>query len=171
MSLDEVPEARELFRRASKTRLASRSQGCGPTILDREAIERLLPHRDPCLLLDRVVWLDYQESLIVARYDLARGAPVFAGHFPGRPVWPGMLQLEAITQAGLLFGLHRGPAPREQTAAVVTEVLAARFLRPVGPEGDLEIAVRVLEDGLFHLLVGQCVSQDVIRSVAVLRGL
>jgi 3-hydroxyacyl-[acyl-carrier-protein] dehydratase len=169
--LDELPEARELYRRAAKTRFASRAQSCGPVLLDRRAIEALLPHRDPCLLLDRVMWIDYQDPLIVARYDLARGAAVFAGHFPGRPVWPGMLQLEAITQAGLLFGLHRDPATRDQAEVALTEVVAARFLLPVSPGADLEIAVRVLEDGLFHVLVGQCLSREAICSVAVLRGL
>ena len=68
-------------------------------MLDRMQIEAILPHRDPFLFLDRVIELVPGEYA-VAEKDLLPTEDVFRGHFPGHPVFPGVLQLEAIAQTG-----------------------------------------------------------------------
>jgi 3-hydroxyacyl-[acyl-carrier-protein] dehydratase len=149
---------------------AGRRRGRGA--LDRAAVERLLPHREPFLLVDRITRVDHAAGLIVCRYDLARAGAVLEGHFPGRPVWPGVLQVEAVGQAGLcLVRLGGGPAGEAGRPVVLTHVLAARFLRPVTPGGDLEIVARVLPDGLFTVLVGQCLQHGAVCSAAALGGI
>ena len=140
----------------------------GPPVLDRAGIEALLPHRGPALLLDTVLHLETDPPTIVAEYDLASASAVLAGHFPGRPVWPGLLQAEAIGQAGLLAARARAGVPTE---GALTDVLAARFVRPIEPPGRVRIAARVLTDGLFEVVVGQCTFAGHVCSAAVLRGL
>ena len=140
----------------------------GRPLLDRAGIEALLPHRGPALLLDAVLHLEADPPTIVAEYDLASASAVLAGHFPGRPVWPGLQQAEAIGQAGLLAARARAGLP---AGGALTDVLAARFVRPIAPPGRVRIAARVLADGLFAVVVGQCTFAGRVCSAAVLRGL
>jgi 3-hydroxymyristoyl/3-hydroxydecanoyl-(acyl carrier protein) dehydratase len=157
-----------LLRDACRGRLA----GAGPgaeVLLDRAAVERLVPHRDPFLLVDRVRLLDAERGLIAGSYDLARAEWVFAAHFPGRPVWPGVLQVEAIGQAGcVLYAAGRG---RPMAEVAGTSILGARFVRPVIPGGEVEIVARGFEDGLFYTVVGQCLQDGRVCSAAALQAL
>ncbi len=164
---DEVAAA---LKRAEKEPLLPPAERGAATLLDRAAVMALLPHRDPFLLVDRVTALDLERGVIAARYDLGRAAPVLAGHFPGQPVWPGVLQVEAIGQAGIVLHLWRSGEGAPPSVAL-THVLGARFLRPVLPGGDVEVLARVLEDGLFFTVVGQCLRDGEICSVAAVSGL
>jgi 3-hydroxyacyl-[acyl-carrier-protein] dehydratase len=158
-------EVAELFHRAEKQPLVVER---GTTVvLDRAGIERHLPTRDPFLMLDRVTLLDFERPVIVARYDLSRARAVFAGHFPGYPLYPGVLQIETIGQAGIVLD-----AVRANTSGrfALTHVLAARFLRPVLPGGDLEVISQILEDGLFRTVVGQVLREGQICAVAAVSG-
>lgn len=167
-----IPEwseaAAELFRSAAKRRLAACDGD--DTVLDRRAIEERLPHRDPFLFVHRVTSVDSREGSLAARYALSSSAHVFAGHFPRHPVFPGVLQIEAIGQAALLLGLHReAPSGSAPSAIFLTHVLGARFLRPVGAEGELEVIVRTVpDDGLFMNAVGQCIVDGEVCSVAAI---
>jgi 3-hydroxyacyl-[acyl-carrier-protein] dehydratase len=144
----------------------------GP-VLDRLAIEALVPHRHPFLFLDRITRVDRANAVIVCQYDVQPTDPVLAGHFPGRPVWPGVLQVEAVGQAGLcLRQLANDGSPGPVGAGLsLTHILAARFLRPVRPTACVEIVARAIDDGLFTILVGQCLQHDVVCSVAAVRGI
>ena len=162
-------EAAGLIRAAEKGRLAP--AGSSAPLLDRAGIEALVPHRGEALLLDRVTALDPVGGTIVARYDLGRAEALLAGHFPGHPVWPGACQVEAIGQAGLVFVLATAPPAGPVTAVSLTGILGARFLKPVRPPADVEIVARVMEDGLFRIVVGQCLVDGDVCSVAALSGL
>jgi 3-hydroxyacyl-[acyl-carrier-protein] dehydratase len=146
----------------------------GGSALDRRAIEAILPHRDPFLFVDEVVDLDKKTGTIRARYELSRAREVFRGHFPALPVFPGVLQIEAIAQAGIVLrALLAGEGAGSLDSVALTHVLAARFMRPVTPDKapQLELAARVLEDGLFFTVVGQCLLGGEICSAAAVSGL
>jgi 3-hydroxyacyl-[acyl-carrier-protein] dehydratase len=109
--------------------------------LDYAAIERILPHRYPFLLIDRVIELTPKER-IVAIKNVTINEPFFQGHFPHMPIMPGVLIVEAIAQAGgalLLTEVH----DRHDKLMVFTGIERARFRRPVVPGDQLRIEVEV----------------------------
>jgi 3-hydroxyacyl-[acyl-carrier-protein] dehydratase len=104
-------------------------------------IFKILPHRYPFLLIDRVVELVRMKS-IVALKNVTITEPFFQGHFPGRPIMPGVLIVEAIAQAGGLLLLTEVPN-RDEMLMVFTGIEKARFRRPVVPGDQLRIEVVV----------------------------
>src|SRR5271169_5651644 len=104
-------------------------------------IFKILPHRYPFLLIDRVVELVRMKS-IVALKNVTITEPFFQGHFPGRPIMPGVLIVEAIAQAGGLLLLTEIPN-RDEMLMVFTGIEKARFRRPVVPGDQLRIEVVV----------------------------
>ena len=163
MMLDD--ETAALFKRAEKHPL--HPDPPQTTLLDRHGVEAHLPQRDLLLLVDRVrLW---EGGTIVAGHDLARAGEVFRGHFPGKPLFPGVLQIEAIGQAGVL--LHLLGSPERIEAVTLTHVRAARFHRPVEPGEELVLMAQVIEDGLFFTVVGQCLQRGEICSAAAVSGL
>jgi len=93
-------------------------------------IKSLLPHREPFLFLDGVQRLE--ENLIEAYRDVRPDEFYFAGHFPGNPILPGVLQVEAIAQAGILLARARQPQPKKGTTlfAAIEKVRFRRIIRP-----------------------------------------
>jgi 3-hydroxyacyl-[acyl-carrier-protein] dehydratase len=111
------------------------------TGLDINAITRLLPHRFPFLLIDRVLELT-RKKRIVAIKNVTINEPFFAGHFPGTPVMPGVLIVEAMAQAGGVLLLTE-IEDRESKLVVFTGIERAKFRRPVVPGDQLRIEVNV----------------------------
>ena len=111
-------------------------------MLDRRQIEEILPHREPFLLLDRVIELVPGEYA-VAEKDILASADVFRGHFPGYPVFPGVLQLEALAQTGALALLSQPDARGK--IALFAGVDHVRFRRPVVPGDTLRLETRLTE--------------------------
>jgi 3-hydroxyacyl-[acyl-carrier-protein] dehydratase len=118
------------------------AQIAGQTGLDIAAIQRILPHRYPFLLIDRVIELSRKQR-IVAIKNVSANEPFFTGHFPGFPIMPGVLIVEAMAQAGGALLLTEVP-DREDKLMVFTGIERARFRRPVVPGDQLRIEVEVL---------------------------
>jgi 3-hydroxyacyl-[acyl-carrier-protein] dehydratase len=112
------------------------------TVLDITQIQRILPHRFPFLLIDRVISLTPKQK-IVALKNVSANEPHFAGHFPGFPIMPGVLIVEAIAQAGGALLLTEIP-DRDNKLMVFTGIERARFRKPVVPGDQLRIEVEVL---------------------------
>jgi 3-hydroxyacyl-[acyl-carrier-protein] dehydratase len=110
--------------------------------LDINQIQAILPHRYPFLLIDRVLEIERKKK-IVAIKNVTINEPFFAGHFPGFPIMPGVLIMEAMAQAGGAMLLTE-VADRSGKLIVFTGIEKARFRRPVVPGDQLRIEVEML---------------------------
>jgi len=111
------------------------------TGLDINDITKLLPHRFPFLLIDRVIELT-RTKRIVAIKNVTINEPFFAGHFPNTPVMPGVLIVEAMAQAGGVLLLTE-VEDRDSKLILFTGIERAKFRRPVVPGDQLRIEVEV----------------------------
>ncbi len=109
--------------------------------LDIHEILKILPHRYPLLLIDRVLELKRKESIIAIK-NVTINEPFFNGHFPGLPIMPGVLIVEAIAQAGGALLLTE-VEDRNDKVMVFTGIERAKFRRPVSPGDQLRIEVEV----------------------------
>ncbi|HXR97346.1 MAG TPA: 3-hydroxyacyl-ACP dehydratase FabZ, partial [Terriglobales bacterium] len=105
-------------------------------------IEKLLPHRFPFLLLDRIIEFEPRKR-IVALKNVTANEPFFQGHFPGYPIMPGVLALEALAQAGALMILHESETPGDRLI-FFTGVDGCRFRAPIVPGDQIRLEVDVL---------------------------
>lgn len=112
------------------------------TVLDINAIQQILPHRYPFLLIDRVIEVTPRKR-IVAIKNVTANEPHFNGHFPGFPIMPGVLIVEAIAQTGGALLLTEIP-DRHNKLMVFTGIERAKFRKPVVPGDQLRIEVEVI---------------------------
>jgi 3-hydroxyacyl-[acyl-carrier-protein] dehydratase len=110
---------------------------------DIREIMRRIPHRYPFLLVDRVIEL-VPGQRIVAIKNVTINEPFFQGHFPGAPVMPGVLIIEALAQAGAALLMADVP-DRESKLIYFTGIDAARFRRPVVPGDQLRLTMNLLK--------------------------
>jgi 3-hydroxyacyl-[acyl-carrier-protein] dehydratase len=105
--------------------------------MDIQRILSKLPHRYPFLLVDRVLEIE-RNVRIKALKNVTFNEPFFTGHFPARPVMPGVLMLEALAQSAALLSFESADAePDENTVVYFAGIDTARFKRPVGPGDQL----------------------------------
>jgi 3-hydroxyacyl-[acyl-carrier-protein] dehydratase len=114
-------------------------------VLDIRAIERILPHRYPFLLVDRVD--EVGADKLIARKLVSRNEPHFNGHFPGHPVMPGVLIIEALAQAGALLAAQTVGFDPEKQVIYFMAIDKARFRKPVVPGDLLMLEVAPLRKG------------------------
>ncbi len=124
----------------------NRNDGSEPAadeVMDIHQILEWLPHRYPFLLIDRVVRYTAGESLTAIK-NVTYNEPYFTGHFPVRPVMPGVLILEAMAQAtGILAFRSTNTRPSDGTLYYLVGIDKARFKKPVGPGDQIIIDVTV----------------------------
>jgi|SRR5580698_6001280 3-hydroxyacyl-[acyl-carrier-protein] dehydratase len=114
----------------------------GRQVLEINEIMSILPHRYPFLLIDRVVEIE-RKKRIVSIKNVTINEPFFQGHFPGFPIMPGALVVEAIAQTGGVLLMPEVP-DRHKKLMVFTGIERAKFRRPVVPGDQLRIEVNVL---------------------------
>lgn len=113
------------------------------TVLDILAIMQRLPHRYPFLLIDRIVRFVPGEE-IVALKNVTMNEPFFQGHFPAKPVMPGVLIIEALAQAGGILAAEIRGAEKQGDIIYFMGMDAVRFRKPVVPGDQLMLEARVL---------------------------
>ena len=120
-------------------------------MLDIHQIPKQLPHRYPILLVDRVLSVEKGKT-IKALKNVSINEPYFMGHFPHRPVMPGVLMLEAMAQAAALLAFDTlGVTPDDKTVYYFAGIDGARFKRPVEPGDQLimDVSLERMKAGIF----------------------
>ena len=110
-------------------------------VIDNIEIQAILPHRYPFLLVDRVIELEINEKAVGVK-NISINEPFFQGHFPGHPIFPGVLILEALAQLGGILAIRSatGNAP---PVVYLTGIEKAKFRKPVIPGDQLHLQVTV----------------------------
>jgi 3-hydroxyacyl-[acyl-carrier-protein] dehydratase len=132
-------------------------------MMDIHKILKQLPHRYPFLLVDRVLEIDKGKS-IRALKNVTINEPFFEGHFPTRPVMPGVLMLEALAQASALLSFDAlGASPDDQMIYYFAGMEGVRFRRPVEPGDQLILEAQILrmKAGIFKFKTRALVGNDI----------
>ena len=139
-------------------------------VLKSEQILGLLPHRYPFLLIDRV--LELGDDKVVALKNVSINEPFFQGHFPGVPVMPGVLQIEAMAQAGGILASRSIQFDPTTHVMVFMAIDAVKFRKAVTPGDQLKIEVVPLRKGKIFKMKGECqVDGQVVSSAEFLAGM
>ena len=138
-------------------------------ILDTQGIKNILPHREPFLLVDEILEMERCKRIVGIKHVRA-DEYYFRGHFPGTPIMPGVLIIEAMAQTGGLLLLQEIPdSDRVGKLLYFVAVDDARFRRPVLPGDDLRMEVEVLNwRGNFCKLAGKAMVEGQLAAEATL---
>ena len=135
-----------------------------------EQILGLLPHRYPFLLIDRV--LEVSDDKVVALKNVSFNEPYFQGHFPGVPVMPGVLQIEAMAQAGGILASRAVTFDPNTHVMLFMAIDAVKFRKAVVPGDQLRIEVVPLRKGKIFKMKGEIqVDGQIVSSAEFLAGL
>jgi len=164
-----------LTRAAKKRPLWTPGPSTREVDLGRPAVERLLPHRDPFLFVDRITAVDLEVPALAGKRRIDPADPVFVGHFPGAPIYPGVLQIETMGQLGICLAHFAAKktyevAPDATPADVrALKIHTALFLAEVLPGDDLTILASLVEsDGYGAICAGQLLKGGSIAAFAVM---
>ena len=143
-------------------------------IMDVTEIQEILPHRYPFLLVDRVTELVKGETILSYK-NVSISEPVFQGHFPGHPIYPGVMILEGMAQAGGILAFKSMDLTPEDTANKVVYFMSidkAKFRAPVKPGDKLEYKITVLKNkGSIWVLKGEAFVDGKLTSEAELKAM
>jgi len=143
-------------------------------MMDVVEIQKILPHRYPLLLIDRVTDIVNNEKLLGFK-NVSIGEQVFEGHFPGHPIYPGVMILEGMAQAGGILAFKSMDMTEEEAAEKVVYFMSidkAKFRSPVRPGDRLEYEITVLKHkGAIWVLQGKAYVDGNLVSEAELKAM
>jgi 3-hydroxyacyl-[acyl-carrier-protein] dehydratase len=171
----EFTELQSLLKAGRRSALWAPENERSQIEIGRSAIERILPHRAPFLLVDAITDIDLMRDCIRGRRRIAPDDAVFEGHFPGEPIYPGVLQLETMGQLGLCL-LYFNATGSVQVAedAIPRRVRAVKihhalFLAEVVPGDDLQVIAQLLSaDDYTAICAGQLLKGETVCAFAVM---
>ena len=138
--------------------------------MDINEIMKVLPHRYPFLLIDRVVSFDPNETLVATK-NVTINEPFFQGHFPGHPVFPGVLILESMAQATALLDFKSNERDKDGLLYYFVGIDKARFKKPVVPGDVMIIDVKLNQSKRdVHKFTASCMVDETIVCTAELLG-
>ncbi len=143
-------------------------------IMDVVEIQEIIPHRYPFLLVDRITEVIKNENLIGYK-NVSISEPVFQGHFPGHPIYPGVMILEGMAQAGGILAFQSMEMSKEEAAQKVVYFMSidkAKFRAPVKPGDKLEYHISVIKNkGAIWVLKGEAFVDGKLVSEAELKAM
>ncbi len=143
-------------------------------IMDVMEIQEIIPHRYPFLLVDRITDIVKNETLIGYK-NVSISENVFQGHFPGHPIYPGVMILEGMAQAGGILAFQSMDMTKEEAAQKVVYFMSidkAKFRAPVRPGDKLEYRISVIKHkGSIWMLKGEAFVDDKMVSEAELKAM
>jgi 3-hydroxyacyl-[acyl-carrier-protein] dehydratase len=143
-------------------------------MMDVVEIQKILPHRFPLLLIDRVTDIVNNEKLLGFK-NVSIGEQVFEGHFPGHPIYPGVMILEGMAQAGGILAFKSMDMTEEEAAEKVVYFMSidnAKFRSPVRPGDRLEYEISVIKHkGAIWVLQGKAYVDGNLVSQAELKAM
>ncbi|WP_207563133.1 3-hydroxyacyl-ACP dehydratase FabZ [Sulfurimonas aquatica] len=143
-------------------------------MMDVIEIQQILPHRYPFLLVDRVTDI-VNDEMLIAYKNVSISENIFQGHFPGHPIYPGVMILEGMAQAGGLLAFKSMDMSPEDAAKKVVYFMSidkAKFRSPVKPGDKLEYRISVIKNkGPIWVLKGEAYVDDKIVSEAELKAM
>ncbi|HPE29047.1 MAG TPA: 3-hydroxyacyl-ACP dehydratase FabZ [Candidatus Mcinerneyibacteriales bacterium] len=136
-------------------------------VMDTKKIMEILPHRFPFLLIDTIEEID--ENHCVAKKNVTVNEPMFTGHFPENPIFPGVLIIEAMAQTGGVLLAERTGFDKEKQNTLFMGMDSVKFRKPVFPGDTMMIKVRVeqskkLKNGYFVKLKGEALVDGEVRA-------
>ncbi|GHV04131.1 3-hydroxyacyl-[acyl-carrier-protein] dehydratase FabZ [Campylobacterota bacterium] len=143
-------------------------------VLDITQIQKILPHRVPFLLVDRVTEVRIGEY-VKAYKNISISEPVFQGHFPGHPIYPGVMIIEGMAQAGAILAFYAGDIDEETAANKVVYFMSidnAKFRRPIRPGDRLDYQLSLVKHkGSVWVLRGEAFVDDQLACEAELKAM
>lgn len=141
---------------------------------NREDIKKLIPHREPFLLIDKIDKVDLNEKAIFGKRYINPDEPLFKGHFPDYPIYPGVLQLEFIGQLAIAYySLARNNTVKitgdnSKLGVRALKVLHALFQHEILPGDEVKIIAKVLEEDEYKFRgIGQILNKDKICTIVI----
>ncbi len=134
-------------------------------MIDAVEIQSILPHRYPFLFIDRVVEVVPDES-IVAEHLVSMSSPILQGHFPGNPILPGVVQVEAMAQAAVILAQRSGRFDAQTHHCYFIGIQKAKFRAPAVPGETLQLRVRAERLGRVGKFAGECYAGEELKSSA-----
>ena len=143
-------------------------------VMDVTQIQKIIPHRYPFLLVDRITEVNINKNLVGYK-NISISEPVFQGHFPGHPIYPGVMMLEGMAQAGGILAFQSMEMTEEEAAKKVVYFMSidnAKFRTPVKPGDRLEYRISIVKQkAAIWMLRGEAFVDDKLVSEADLKAM
>lgn len=167
MKIPILKEHEEIFQRFNKE-IIHPPGGSSIELTSQEVME-ILPQRRPMLFIDSVSILNAGENFIRAHCDLEKHWDMLEGHFPTKPLWPGVLQVEMMGQAGEILWAYQ--KERRKVEVQLTHIYQSRYMSIITPPARIDVHAKVFDHGFSFIAIAQSVVDDVLCSACVIQVL